>query len=66
MQYLTKMPRYCLAFAVFIGCEPDFVGLTGGFLKFGNNFFVFRIDLVGDIKSVFVDFGIFANVPNGG
>ena len=59
------MPRDGFAFAVFIGCEPDFVGGFGGLSKVGNNTFMTGVNFVGDVKSILVDFSVFADVSNG-
>ncbi len=60
------MPRDSFAFAVFIGGEPDGFGVFGGAFKLGNDFGVPRVDFVGNVKGGFVNFGVFANVPNRG
>ena len=58
-----KMPRDCFAFAVFISCEPDSVSACSGFFEVVDNFSVIGINFISDIESIFIDFGILADVP---
>ena len=66
IENFEQVPRDGFAFAILIGSEPDGVGGFGGFLKLGDDFLVIGVDFVGDIEGIFVDFGVLANVANGG
>ena len=51
-QHLTQVPADGFSLAVFIGCEPDLLGLLGLLLQFGHYLFllfrylVYRIEIV--------------------
>ena len=52
-KYLHKVPRYCLPFAVLIGCEPYGLCLPGLFLQRRNHLFLFIGNNIVRSKPVF-------------
>ena len=61
------MPRNRFSFAVFVGCEPNRVGIFTSFFKFSDDFFVVWINFVSHGEIIMhIDFGIFANMADRG